>query len=234
MATQLNRSQVQWAAPSVLWSDMALTGNGIALRQPVLLGFKSDTFMRDFMTVVQSNPAQVKDYIVNPGSFGTSLGHLKFYLPIHGCYYLLLASLVNILPGLPPDHLADATQQESARFVLRCLSPGGKEMAWLSDPTRTPPTNKLWQELSADQQTKSVSDEARFPLFPVKYPDTTAPGKKRSMLAGYIPTMSNETYQQSPGGTVPKLDPTGEALYVLRCIYFRPKCAQWVPEIGRA
>ena len=238
MTTQLNRSQVQWAAPAALWSD------AIDVQQPVLLGFKSDTFMQDLLAVAQSDPARIKDYIVKPGSFRTPLGPLldwlpappgplKFYLPIHGCFYVLLASLVNTLPGLPPDHLVDATQQEAGRMVLRCFSPGGKEMAWISDATRTPPANKTWQELAADEQTKSVPGEALFPLFPVKYADKTTPGKKRTMLAGYIPTMSSETYQQSPGGTTqqPKLDPTGKALYVLRCIYSRPKCAPWVTDV---
>jgi hypothetical protein len=246
MVTQLNRSQVQWTLPSALWGDMALSGSGTAgLQKPVLLGFKSDTFMRDLLAVAQSNPAQIKDYIVNPASFRTPPlgpllswltpppGPLKFYLPIHGCFYLVLASLVDILPDLLPDHAVDVLQQESARFVLRCLSASGNEMAWVSDPDRTPPSNKTWLELSADQQTKSVPGEALLPLFPVKYPDTAAPGKKRRMLAGYIPTMSSETYQPSPGATAqqPKLDPTGKALYIVRCIYSRPKCVPSVSDV---
>ena len=239
MATLLHKSQVQWAAASVLRNTL------MDKQQPTLLGFKSDSFMRDFLSILQNNPAQLKGFIVTPELFRTSPlgpplswltpppGHLKLYLPIHGCFYLVLASLVNTLPGLPPDRLVDVTLQESARFVLRRLLKSGKEMAWITDPTKAAPANKTWQELSTDQYTTSVPNEALLPLFPVKYPDPTAPGQQRRMLAGYIPTMSSETYQPAQSGTQlqPKIDPSGATLYILRCIFFRPKCVNCTQDV---
>jgi hypothetical protein len=234
MAAQQNISPVQWAAPSMLRN-----GNAMNMQKPILLGFQSDTFMRDFMAVVKINPAQIKDYIAKPESFRKApLGigwlaphpsQLKLYLPVHGCFYLILASLVDIVPGTFTDHPVSFRNQEKAGFVLRRLAPDGKEMAWVSDPTKSPPSNKTWQELSADQQTKSVPNETLSRLFQMPYQEN---GQQRFILAGFVATTSKETYQESETSTqeLPKIDPKGETLYVLRCIYQRPQVPDLVSD----
>ena len=233
MNTTVNKPQVQWMAPSLLWSDPAFIGSMMHLQRPVLLRFRSDSFMRDFMAILQQQPDRLKEYIAKPETFRTPpLGallswlaplpsHVKLYLPVHGCFYLVVASLIDTEPNLP-DHTVNTTQQEQTRFVLRRLTADGQEMAWISDPAQLPPDNKSWQVLADDQKTKSVPNEALFPLFPSIYTDN---GQKRRLLVGCVPTTSRETYTVtgSSGTQVqPKIDPSGAALYILRCIYVRP------------
>lgn len=236
-------------APSLLWSDLAFIGSMMHLQRPVLLRFRSDTFMQDFLAILQHQPDKLKEYIAKPETFRTPpLGallnwlaplpsHVKLYLPVHGCFYLVVASLVDTEPNLP-DHTVNTTQQEQTRFVLRRLTSDGQEMAWVSDPSQLPPDNKSWQVLADDQKTKSVPNEALFPLFPSIYTDgghslPLPANKKRRLLVGCVPTTSRETYAVtgSSGTHVsPKIDASGAALYILRCIYVRSTSTDMVSD----
>ena len=239
MLTGHQKSSVQWMAPAPLWSDAAFKGSLLHLQRPLLLRFRSDTFFKDFLALVQQQPAQIKSYIAKAETFRTLplpqvLGALanvlapvpsqvKLYLPVQGCFYLLVASLVANVSNLP-DHPVSRQQGEKTRFVLRRLTPAGQEMAWMSDPAALPPTKFSWRVLSGEEQTRAVANEALLPLFPVTYSDGEQ-GVKRRLLVGSVPTTSSET-STTEGKMQPKIDPTGKASYVLRCIYSRSAAGQ--------
>jgi hypothetical protein len=62
--------QVQWAAPSPLWpiaagtSDISLRRN--ALRKPVILRFAADTFMDDFVNLLEADPSRMHELVAVP------------------------------------------------------------------------------------------------------------------------------------------------------------------------
>ena len=64
------KDQVQWAAPSPLWpiaagaSDIALRRN--ALRKPVILRFAADTFMDDFVNLLETDPSRMHELVAIP------------------------------------------------------------------------------------------------------------------------------------------------------------------------
>ena len=64
------KEQVQWAAPAPLWpvaagaSDVALRRN--ALRKPVILRFAADTFMDDFIKLLETDPSRMHELIATP------------------------------------------------------------------------------------------------------------------------------------------------------------------------
>ena len=64
------KDQVQWTAPSPLWpiaagtSDIAQRRN--ALRKPVILRFAADTFMDDFVNLLETNPSRMHELVAIP------------------------------------------------------------------------------------------------------------------------------------------------------------------------
>jgi len=64
------KDQVQWAAPAPLWpiaagaSDIALRRN--ALRKPVILRFAADTFMDDFVNLLDTDPSRLHELVATP------------------------------------------------------------------------------------------------------------------------------------------------------------------------
>ena len=64
------KEQVQWAAPSPLWPLAAGTGDiGLrrnVLRKPVLLRFAADTFMEDFIKLLETDPARLPELVAIP------------------------------------------------------------------------------------------------------------------------------------------------------------------------
>jgi hypothetical protein len=64
------KEQVQWATPQPLWpiaagaSDIALRRN--ALRKPVILRFAADTFMDDFIKLLESDPGRLHELVATP------------------------------------------------------------------------------------------------------------------------------------------------------------------------
>jgi len=64
------KDQVQWAAPSPLWpiaagtSDINLRRN--ALRKPVILRFAADTFMDDFVNLLETDPSRMHELVATP------------------------------------------------------------------------------------------------------------------------------------------------------------------------
>lgn len=64
------KEQVQWAAPAPLWpiaagaTDLAARRN--ALRKPVILRFAADTFMEDFIKLLETDPARMSELVASP------------------------------------------------------------------------------------------------------------------------------------------------------------------------
>ncbi|HEX8499328.1 MAG TPA: hypothetical protein VF659_01960 [Pyrinomonadaceae bacterium] len=63
------RDQYQWAAPSPLWAEAAGTRDPAvraAMRRPALLRFASDTFMDDFLAMLETDPSRLGGYLAEP------------------------------------------------------------------------------------------------------------------------------------------------------------------------
>jgi hypothetical protein len=63
------KDQIQWAAPSPLWASGAGAGEESvrgAVRQPAVLRFATDTFMEDFLRVLEANPTGLTNYLAEP------------------------------------------------------------------------------------------------------------------------------------------------------------------------
>jgi hypothetical protein len=66
----MSQDPVQWTSPSPLWAEAA-GAQGLALRRgvlrrPALLRFASDTFMEDFLSLMENDPARIGEYIARP------------------------------------------------------------------------------------------------------------------------------------------------------------------------
>ncbi len=73
------KEQIQWASPSPLWpqaagaTDINLRRN--VLRQPAILRFAADTFMDDFVNLLDTDPARLPELIANPETWrGPTVG----------------------------------------------------------------------------------------------------------------------------------------------------------------
>jgi hypothetical protein len=63
------KDQVQWTAPSPLWASVAGSADESvrgAVRQPAVLRFASDTFMEEFLRVLESDPRVLANYLAEP------------------------------------------------------------------------------------------------------------------------------------------------------------------------
>jgi hypothetical protein len=63
------KDQVQWTAPSPLWASVAGSADESvrgAVRQPAVLRFATDTFMEDFLRVLEANPTGLTNYLAEP------------------------------------------------------------------------------------------------------------------------------------------------------------------------
>jgi hypothetical protein len=120
---------------------------------------------------------------------------LKLYQPAHQRYYLVAASLVCQLPGLP-DRKVDPAFQERAGFVVRRLLPRDPQAA---TEAAAPPgdwiehawNNGAWQPLDPADKALAAGEDM-LPLFAVNF--TEADGRTRRLHAGLIPVGKREAY----------------------------------------
>lgn len=195
--------QVQWVTASPLWSTAS--SEPPRMRAPQLLCFESDRFMEEFATRLQALPRpDLSALVPDPG--GDLARPLKLFQPAHGRFYLVSASLVCRLAGLP-DHVVDATRSERIAFVLRRLDPSGAEQAWVPDPQDATRQRHLWVSRSRGAEKQLATDEELFPMFPVNF---TVEGRRRRLLAGFVPTSSHETFQSA--GSFAPADAEGNPL----------------------
>jgi len=121
---------------------------------------------------------------------------LKLYQPAHQRYYLVAASLVCQLPGLP-DRKVDPAHQERAGFVVRRLLPRDPQ----ADTAVPAPTadwlehawlNGAWQPREPTASDALAPGEDLLPLFAVNFAE--ADGRTRRLHAGLIPVGKREAY----------------------------------------
>ncbi len=63
------KDRIQWAAPSPLWASVAGAAEESvrgAVRQPAVLRFATDTFMEDFLRVLEADPTGLTNYLAEP------------------------------------------------------------------------------------------------------------------------------------------------------------------------
>jgi hypothetical protein len=187
MPLQQVQETFDWLKPSPLWSaDGSDIRNGDLFR-PRLLRFDTDRFVDAFLAVVKQSAM----------SAGTALGALvlkvpqdgtplRLYQPAHGVFHLVCASLCCRQAGFP-DRTFQRAKGDRVVFVIRKLAQDGSEWGWTG-----PSGQKTWAPIS--QPASSVApDEDRLPLMNVDTQDG------RTLLFGYVPVGSRETYAASQG-----------------------------------
>jgi hypothetical protein len=63
------RDQYQWTAPSPLWAEAAGSGDAsvrAAMQRPALLRFATDTFMDDFLAMLETDSSRLGGYLAQP------------------------------------------------------------------------------------------------------------------------------------------------------------------------
>lgn len=218
MVTIPTQHPVEWQAPSLLW-DKALADSPQRdrFRQPALLRFATDQFMAELMAAL---PAQtLANYVARPetheaeaagwmslNDWAQQTAPLKLYQPAHNRFYLVAASLVCRIPGLP-DRALNPANGDKATMVMRRLHRTNKDVAVdISKPETY--VEQGWEKGSWVTAAGKVvlTDEERLPLFPLNYQEND---RQRRLLAGFVPTASRETYN-APASDSP-LSPPGSA-----------------------
>lgn len=135
---------------------------------------------------------------------------LKLYQPAQGRFYLVAASLVCQLPGLP-DRAIERGNQESAGWLLRRLvpavagtvpdpeDPATAEYAWTAAPGVQ--GGYAWTRIPTEAGRARIQpEEERQALFPLtwKAGSGVETGRARRMLAGMIPVAKREAYLAAP------------------------------------
>jgi hypothetical protein len=168
---------------------------------------------------------------------------LKLYQPGHQRHYLVSASLVCRLPGLP-DRAVDTGRGETATFVVRRLLPPDpaskagrpdatwREYAWVAEG-RT----HAWQAVLADGRTRAdvpVPLEERLPLFDMTFVEGD---RRRRMFAGVVPVGRREEYVagRPAGPSVPPAPGAPSRLDDPRTVLFKTQVSEpWRNLIRRA
>jgi hypothetical protein len=118
---------------------------------------------------------------------------LKLYQPAHQRFYLVSASLVCGIPGLP-ERAVDSGAVEQINFVLRRLLPAVtgatdlREFAFIKDAK-----GARWQRVNDGAAAqRAVAGEELLPVFPLGYEDDS--GGSRKLWAGMVPVGRREEY----------------------------------------
>ncbi|HEX4525394.1 MAG TPA: hypothetical protein VH108_01475 [Gaiellaceae bacterium] len=223
---------VQWVTASPLWADTLSEPNDAkreqAMQKPALLRFERDSFMEDVAKLLDRDPAELTTTVAKPVTYRLpspgeteppAPADLKLYLPSQGHFYLLAATLVCRLPGLPEHEVATAAK-ETVNFVLRRVDDEhpGAEFAWVDDANAA--KGKSWQHLDPSSAGALADGEDLLPLFPVRY---TSDDRLRRLFVGLVPTSSGEAFKAagqlspivsagSPDAGAPSADPRPDAL----------------------
>lgn len=197
---------LQWTSASASWKRRLQQAG--AFVEPSLLMFDRD----DFMAALQAHlspPPRPDGSPAAPGDLAPFDIPLPpndepptLFHPAHGRFYLVAASLVCRLPGLP-DHRVDAARREQALCVLRRVR-DGQEEAWVP----TIPGEGVWHPVETeparpDPRAHILPGEELRPMFPVVFRDGD---RTRRLWAALVPVASRETYragQRLAGGPPP-------------------------------
>ncbi len=219
------KPRVQWLTPSPLWGELAASPDKGPFRSPALLQFSTDQFMETLQGMLAKTPEALRDCIAQPETWrrpAVGLGAalpagsaeeplaknsgqtqpeppppFKFFQPVHSRFYMVSASLVCRLPGLP-DHTVRSNEGERTTLVLRRVAPKAgmsdvdcsvfdaqrcDEYAWLgADP------QPGWARVEA---AGVVNGEEKLPMFAFQFGNN---GSRRRMFAGLIPVSRRQTY----------------------------------------
>lgn len=196
---------VQWVTAAPLWDRVLAPGRDAtasertAMQQPEILRFDNDEFMDEVQALLDRDAVALADRKATPISFrsrapGKPVGwtppidRLKLYQAAHGDFYLVAASLVCRMPGLP-DRLVQPQNGDRVGFVLR-REHGDAELAWVDDPAVA--KGRKWLELA--DPGKLADGEQLLPLFPLTYPEGD---RKRKLFVGLVPTSNGETFKNA-------------------------------------
>ena len=181
-------TSVEWVEPVLTWANQAkLSG----LRTPRVLEIRSDDFMEEFLQAMAGDAPHtyVATHLARPTN-----NAIKLYQPLHGCYYLVMASLVCRQVGLP-DRNVRRNQGEKTGFVVR-RQVGNVEEGWVNVGER-----RGWQAL--DPATGLTAGEEILPLHPVRVCTAQTPGLaayrvngdcERVVYQGYVPAGNRDKY----------------------------------------
>ncbi len=139
---------ITWRTPSPLWELARQDETDQRLIQPALLRFERDSFIEDLQRLLARRPSNLANLVARTetkddeqAGWQTEMDcgpkePLKLYQPAHERFYLVAASLICEMPGLP-DKRVDTAEGETVYFVLRRL--GAEEDAvdeyrWQRDP----------------------------------------------------------------------------------------------------
>jgi len=205
----MNRHPIKWLSPAPVWAELAKT-NVTAFIRPDILRFSSDAFMDDFLKQLETDPSHVSDFRAKPETWRGRGERLKLYQPAHQRHYLVTASLICQIPGLP-DRAVDTGQQESVSFVIRRLLANGtgkrEEFALLNTPN-----GYVWTKVAAGRRTSEkvlVPGEELLRMFAVNYTDKR---NRRRLFAGTIPVGKHEVYANSVLDASSNIGRNGEAI----------------------
>jgi hypothetical protein len=173
-----------------------------AMRRPVLVRFGSDTFMDDLRHLLDTEPGRLVAHVAVPTSYRSppvgasdtwtaAVDSLKLYLPFHGDFNLVAASLVCRRRTMP-DHTTRPADGEEVAFVLRRLEEvKGRlaEVAWTDAGGE-----KGWSPVEEGKEQHIAAGEQLFPMFPVNFSQNEQP---RRLFVGLVPVSSGETFKSA-------------------------------------
>ncbi len=202
-----------WHTAAPLWSVALQDETRKRFRQPSILRFKTDAFMEELQGVLADRPNQLQNFVARPENWreeaagwesAVSNAALKLYQPTQQRFYLIAASLVCRVPGLPDKRVAS---DERTTFVLRRLI-DEQEYAWI------PAVG--WQSVAVCGQI--CEGEEQLPLFGMGFEQK---GQPRRLLAGFVPVASRETFQATASLDPIVAAPDGDPLSEPRMVRFR-------------
>lgn len=221
-----------WHTPQPLWKQaLGDPAPHARFRRPALLRFASDAFMDEVQAQLAADPASLDALVARAETWRDegagwspveeSEDVIKLYQPVHQRYYLVTASLVCQVRGLP-DRTVDVASQEATSFVLRRLpldadgvpldetTPGYTEYGWFGDGGWKPLDGSAGLDrvggTAGGDGAPTLEREERLPLFPLAFTDS-AFGNTRRLLAGFIPVAGRETFETAPRADAPPPTP---------------------------
>lgn len=189
---------LQWLTPSPLWDLEPLGAGAAGLTQPWIAELTSDTFVDDFLAILaargSSSPADLettRPATTVGGSSPGLPGTYRLFQPLSQRYYLVTATLVCRRPGIP-DHQLQPARGERTFFVMRRVTSGGGEEAFVPGPGGGTWVVATGGALSAGEQEHPMHPA---PVAPFAQAGTTTAalglgadgGAGRTVHFGYIP-----------------------------------------------
>jgi hypothetical protein len=127
------RDPLVWLTPSPLWQQADVGIDRPGFEQPWLVELVTDDFLPAFLGILSDAEGQGPLALADLGpadGAGTHTDPTVLYQPVHGCFYLVLGSLVCRRAGLPDREVLPRGQRVS--FVVRRRLADGSEQAWLA------------------------------------------------------------------------------------------------------